>query len=78
MLYRIVQPLIGTRHRHPLTVPEFSREQIVQAGLCRPERISVVHNGADQILREKSDPDVFRKFGLTCHGYVFALASTLA
>lgn len=78
MWYRTVQPLIAVRHRHLLTVSEFSRQQIVQAGLCRPERISVVHNGADHILREKSDPAVFHKLGLTGQGYVLALASTLA
>lgn len=76
--YRTVQPLIGLRHRHLLTVSNFSRGQIVEAGLCRPERISVVHNGADHILRETADPSVFDRLGLSRHGYVLALASTLA
>lgn len=78
MWYRTVQPLIGMRHRHLLTVSAFSRGQIVAAGLCPPERVSVVHNGADHILRERSDPAVFEKLGLTNQGYVLALASTLA
>ena len=32
--YRLVQPIIARRHRHLLTVSEYSRGEIVKAGLC--------------------------------------------
>ncbi len=74
--YRSVQPLIARRHRHLLTVSDFSRDQIVQAGLCAADKVSVVHNGCDHILREIADPASFDCLGLTENGYVVALANT--
>ena len=75
--YRTLQPVIGRRHRHLLTVSEFSREQIVRAGLCPPGRISVVHNGADHMAKVASDSAAFDRLGLAPGGYVAALASDL-
>lgn len=75
--YRAVQPLIGRRHRHVLTVSEFSRGQILRAGLCRAERISVIPNGTDHMLEVAADPAAFDRLGLIPGGYVVALASDL-
>jgi len=75
--YRAVQPLIARRHRHLLTVSEFSRGQILRAGLCGPERISVVPNGTDHVLRQPADRAAFGRLGLAQGGYVLALASDL-
>ena len=76
--YKFVQPIIARRHRHILTVSEYSRGQLVAAGLATPERISVVHNGVDHILATSADPSIVTRLGLATHGYVVALASTQA
>jgi glycosyltransferase involved in cell wall biosynthesis len=74
--YRFSQPIIASRHRHLLTVSEYSKEQLVNAGLGTPEKISVVHNGVDHILAEAADARILERLGLSKHGYAVALAST--
>lgn len=76
--YKAVQPLLARRHRHLFAVSEFSRIEIVRAGLCAAERISVVHNGVDHMLRVPADRAVLTRLGLPSRGYVIALASTQA
>lgn len=77
--YRLVQPLAGRRHRMLLTVSEYSRRQLVTAGLAPAERIAVVHNGADHVLRVAADRSAPARLGLAFPGappYVLALANT--
>lgn len=74
--YRAVQPLLARRHRHILTVSEFSRQQLIAAGLVAPEKISVVHNGVDHILAVEAQPDILDRLALSRRGFVVALAST--
>lgn len=76
--YRLVQPIIARRHRHILTVSEYSRGQIVSAGLCGPDKVSVIHNGVDHVLRVAADSSVFRRLGLGRHSFVLGLANTQA
>lgn len=76
--YHAVQPLMAKRHRHILTVSEFSRQEIAKAGLCDLGHISVVHNGVDHVLRMQSDPTVLTKFELTNSPYVLALSTVQA
>jgi glycosyltransferase involved in cell wall biosynthesis len=76
--YRLCQPVIASRHRHLLTVSEYSREQLIKAGLGTPEKISVVHNGIDHILADPADPRIIERLDLRERDYVVALASTQA
>ncbi len=76
--YKTVQPLLARTHRHLFAVSEFSRTEIARTGLCPPERISVVHNGVDHMLRVAAEPGVLAKLDLAPHRYVVALASTQA
>lgn len=74
--YRIVQPLLARRHLHLLTVSQFSRGQIVAAGLAPPEKVSVVYNGCDHVFRVAPDTTVLDRLGLDQHAYVLALSVT--
>lgn len=74
--YRALQPVIARRNRHLLTVSDYSRGQIVKAGLCDADKVSVIHNGCDHILREVADPASFERHALGRGGYVVALANT--
>jgi glycosyltransferase involved in cell wall biosynthesis len=78
MWYRATQPLLARRHRHILTVSEFSRQEIAKLGLCALDRVSVVHNGVDHILRVPSDPSIVAQLGLSRTPYVLGLSTTQA
>jgi len=76
--YRFVQPILGARNRRLLTVSAFSKAQIVALGLCKADRIGVVHNGVDHIDRVVADPVAVARLGLTPQRYVVALSTTQA
>lgn len=76
--YRSIQPLLGRRNRAILTVSEYSRSQIAGLGLCPRERIHVVHNGVDHVLRVASDVSPLAALGLEYGRYVVALSTTQA
>lgn len=73
--YKSVQPLLGVQNRGILTVSDYSRTQIAAAGICPAERIAVIHNGIDHMLRIAADPNIVLRLGLRPRGYVVALAS---
>lgn len=74
--YKTVLPLIARRHRHILTVSDYSRTEIARAEICAANRISVVHNGVDHVLRVAAEPNIIIRLGLIGKPYVVALAST--
>jgi glycosyltransferase involved in cell wall biosynthesis len=76
--YRTLQPIMARRHRRILTVSEFSRQEIAKAGLCALDHISVVHNGADHVLRMQSDTSAVSKLELSGTPYVLALSTVQA
>jgi hypothetical protein len=76
--YRLNQPVIARRHRHLLTVSEYSREQLVKASLGTPDKISVIYNGVDHILAEPADSGIIERLELGERDYAVALASTQA
>lgn len=76
--YRAIQPVMARRHRHILTVSEFSRREITAAGLCALDHISVVHNGVDHVLHVQSDPLAVMKLGLEDTPYVLGLSTVQA
>lgn len=73
--YRFHQPIAGRRHRRILTVSEFSRRQLAHYGVVSPEKVSVIHNGADHVLRDRPDHAVVARLGLAPGRYAMALAN---
>lgn len=76
--YRLALPVLGRRNQRILTVSAYSREQIARFGIAPRERITVIRNGVDHILRPTADADVLDRLGLRPRGYACALASTQA
>ncbi|HVZ29540.1 MAG TPA: glycosyltransferase family 1 protein [Asticcacaulis sp.] len=78
MWYKLIQPLIGKRHKRILTVSDYSRQQLAGYGVAPAAKISVIHNGVDHILRTAADAAYASSLGLTRRGFVLALANTQA
>ncbi len=76
--YRFALPMIGRRHRYVITVSNYSREQLVKAGVAPRDRIVVIHNGVDHILATPSATGVVASLGLAPRRYVVALANLQA
>lgn len=74
--YRLVMQQVGRRHRRILTVSEFSKAQLVRYRVAAPDRIEVIHNGVDHILRTRADAAILSRLGVTPHTYAVALANT--
>ncbi len=74
--YRLVQPMMGARHRRILTVSEFSKDALSKAGVVRRDKTSVVHNGVDHATHAEADESVLAQLQLEAQGYVLALANT--
>lgn len=73
--YRFVLPLLGRRNRALLTVSAYSKEQLDRFGVAPANRIHVIHNGCDHILRLVPDPAATQATGLAGAPYVLALAN---
>ena len=74
--YRLVLPLLGRTNRGLLTVSQYSRKQLAHYGVAPAERIRVIHNGCDHVLRLKPDTAQVEAFGLAGQPFVLALANT--
>ncbi|MBT0667167.1 glycosyltransferase family 4 protein [Novosphingobium profundi] len=74
--YRRLLPWIGRRARRILTVSEFARQSLIRFGIGHPDKIEVVHNGTDHLLRHSPDSSLLRRFGLADESYVLVLGST--
>lgn len=70
--YKMLWPAIARRARAILTVSEHSRQALAEHGIGTLDKIFVVHNGTDHILRHTPDPEIVGRLGLT--GRRFALA----
>jgi len=74
--YKFLLFFIGRRHRVILTVSEFSKQELVRYGIARADKIVVVHNGCDHVLRVRPDERQLAVLGLEPRRYVLALANT--
>lgn len=74
--YRFMLPRLGRRNLQILTVSHFSKQQLVEHGVAKADKITVIPNGADHILSFDSAPGAIARLGLRPRGYVVALAST--
>jgi glycosyltransferase involved in cell wall biosynthesis len=76
--YKVVQPIMARRARHILTVSAYSKAMLVKYGLAPADKITVIHNGVDHILRVEPDVAALAGLALTEGRYVVALANTQA
>jgi glycosyltransferase involved in cell wall biosynthesis len=74
--YRLCLPVLGRRSLRVLTVSSFSRDQLAAHGIAPRERITVIPNGVDHILRLPADRAAPRRLGLRPGRYACALANT--
>lgn len=75
VLYRKLLPLIAQRARRVLTVSEFSKQSLAAHGIGTLDKIDVVYNGTDHILKTPADPQILAQHGLAEGSYVMVLGS---
>lgn len=76
--YRLVQPIVGRRHRAVLTVSRFSREQLALYGVAPKARVHVIHNGTDHMDRIVASRSAITRHRLRAGSYVMALSTVQA
>ncbi len=74
--YRLCLPILGRRNLRILTVSHYSRAQLAAFGIASADRIAVIPNGVDHVLRSVADCTVTRRHGLVPRRYACALANT--
>jgi glycosyltransferase involved in cell wall biosynthesis len=74
--YKSVQPFMGWHHKRILTVSDFSKTELVRYGVARADKIAVVHNGCDHVLRVTPDRGAVVRHGLEDQPYVLSLSNT--
>jgi len=74
--YKLLFFFIGRRHKVIFTVSEFSKRELVRYGIAPTEKIVVVHNGCDHVLRIQPDEQQVTTLNLRPRHYVLALATT--
>lgn len=76
--YRILMPLLGRVSRKVLTISKFSMDEIVSAYSVPRNKVSVVVEGGEHILRSSPDKSAIERFGLSNRPYVLAVSSMAA
>ncbi|MGO4336420.1 glycosyltransferase family 4 protein [Labrys sp. KB_33_2] len=74
--YKFAFSFIGRRHKVIFTVSEFSKKELVRYGIAGADKIVVVHNGCDHILKIVPDDSLLAKLELERGRYAVALANT--
>ncbi len=74
--YKSVQPFMGWRHKRILTVSNFSKTELVRYGIVKADKVAVVHNGCDHVLRIAADNATLTRHGLDGRSYVLSLSNT--
>lgn len=76
--YQHALPRIGKINKKILTVSEYSKTQLVKWGIADEEKVEVIHNGVEHVLRAKRNDDIIRRLNLSPNAYSIALANTQA
>lgn len=76
--YRLLMPMLGRVSKRVLTVSEFSKDELTKRFGIPKEKITVVVEGGEHILRLPPDRGALSKFGLGERPYVFAVSSMAA
>jgi glycosyltransferase involved in cell wall biosynthesis len=77
-LHKLLGWLGAHAARRVITISGFSASMLERYGLAKREKISIIHNGADHILRAPEDPSALNGFGLAPRGYVLMFGSGFA
>jgi glycosyltransferase involved in cell wall biosynthesis len=70
--------LAGRLQRGLLTVSEFAKSELVGLGIAPADRIHVIHNGVDHILRVSPEDGVLDRIGVISRNYALGLSNTMA
>jgi glycosyltransferase involved in cell wall biosynthesis len=73
--YRILLPILGRVARKVLTVSEFSKKEIVPIFKIPQDKVSVVIEGGEHILRVQPEYAALKNFGLSDRPYILAVSS---
>jgi glycosyltransferase involved in cell wall biosynthesis len=73
--YRLALPRLAANSRCVVTVSEFSKAMLARFGVAPLDRIRVVPNGADHMLRAPTDTRALARLGLTPRSFAFAFGS---
>ncbi len=76
--YRLLMPMLGWVSRSVLTVSDFSRSELVERFKIAENKIRVVMEGGEHILRVPSDVSAIDRFGLAERPFVLAVSSMAA
>ncbi|KAA9009421.1 glycosyltransferase family 4 protein [Histidinibacterium aquaticum] len=74
--YRAMWPIIGRRARAILTVSEHSRHCLADRGIGTLDKIFVVPNGTDHILRTQPTPSIIDRLSLQGRRFALTIGST--
>ncbi len=74
--YRWALPILGRRAARVLTVSDHSRHSLAAFGIAPLDRIAVIPNGVDHILRCEADPGAVQRLNLDPHRFVLSQATT--
>lgn len=75
--YKFVLPKVGRNSKKIITVSEYSKSQLVSYEVVSTEeKIVVIHNGVDHVLKTNPDESIFDKVNLEKHSYCIAQANT--
>ena len=73
--YRFALPLLGKISRHIITVSNFSKNELINLAGYKADKVSVIHNSADHILRFGEPMEDFKTKINTLKPYCLAVSS---
>ena len=73
--YRVMHSVVGARAARIVTVSEFSKRELVERLKLPAERIFVMSEGSDHVLRVPSEPAILERFGLNRRPFVLAVSN---
>lgn len=73
--YKLLMPLLGKTARRIIVPSEHTKAELQRFGIARADKIGVVPNGADHILRARPDTSILKKHSLKRGRYFLALGS---
>lgn len=75
--YKFVLPRVGRNSKQIITVSEYSKSQLVSYEVVKnEEKVVVIHNGVDHVLKINPDERIFDKISVEKHRYCIAQANT--
>lgn len=74
-LYRLLMPAIGCTARRVLTVSEFSKSEIGECYGIAKQKVRVIANSGEQILRSSRDDRILDRLGLRDRPFALAVAT---